>query len=239
MSRILAVSLGKKTDLAVVTRTWRGTFAALVAQLLAKVQDTTDKGAAGWVCGAEFSPEYRHSDNFAARHLVSLDYDHIQPEDVDKILGALKGTAYLAYTTWSHVSDHPRIRVWVPLSRAVDREEFEATSRRLAAKAGIELAARESHVPAQFMWRPCSQAGIPFQSWIDTESPYLDVDKVLAEYWDWRDHKEWPRCKERDECHNTDTKRITPLDKPGIIGLFNRTFTITDAIARFNLPYRR
>src|ERR1700683_69963 len=86
-ARILMASLGKK-DLAVVTKTWVGTFEQFVTQLLAGVKDTTDKAAAGWVCGASFEPEYRHSDNFVARHLLSFDYDHITPDQVGSILAS-------------------------------------------------------------------------------------------------------------------------------------------------------
>jgi P4 family phage/plasmid primase-like protien len=232
---MITVSLGK-ADKAVVTRTWRGTFSALVAQLLKDVKETSSKDAAGWICGAEFSPEYRHSDNFVARHLLSLDYDHIKPEDVDRVIGAFRGEAFLAYTTWSHVPDKPRIRIWVPLSRPTSFDEFQAVSRAVAARTDIGLAARESHTPAQFMYRPCAQAGTPFQSWQDIESPYLDVDKVLKTYFNWTDRAEWPR-RQGEELHAV-TEIISPLDKPGVVGDFCRAFRISDAIGRFELPYR-
>ena len=237
MSRILTVSLGRKANEPEVTKVWRGTFQALVDQLTSKVRDTTDKGAAGWVCGAAFNPEYRHSDNFTERSLLSLDYDHLDPSQLEGVLVACRETAFLAYTTWSHTAERPRIRIWIPLSRGLARDEFEAVSRRFASRAGIELAARESHVPAQFMWRPCSQAGIPFEVWKDTDAPYLDVDKVLAEYADWKDRSTWPHRADGDSCHAKETV-CSPLDKPGIVGDFCRAFSISAAIARFDLPYK-
>lgn len=238
MSRSLTVSLGKKDHPAKITRTWSGPFDALVSQLLGNVRVSTDKAAGGWICGAEFKGP-RHGDNFVARHLLSFDYDHLPPEAVPRVLDACKGTAHLAYTTWSHTAESPRLRIWIPLLRPVSDDEFQAVSRKVADRSGIELAARESHAGPQFMWRPCHQEGAPFEVWKDTESPYLDVDKVLAEYWDWQDRTEWPHCSKADECHNTEIRVLKPLDKPGVIGLFNRTFTITAAIERFGLPYRR
>ena len=236
--RELAVSLGKKDDFAVIERTWHGTFEQLVERLLKNVKDTEDKAAPGWVCGATFLPEYRHSSNFIQRNLLSLDYDHIKPEDVATLLANLRGTAFLGYTTWSHVPSNPRLRVWVPLSRGTDLEEFQAVSRRYAVRlGGIELAARESHTPAQFMFRPASQKGIAFQSWQDTTSPYLDVDQVLGEYDDWKDRSTWPHRAEGDSCHEPG-EAGSALDKPGIIGEFNRAFSISAAIERFGLPYR-
>jgi P4 family phage/plasmid primase-like protien len=235
--RVLTVSLGKK-DPAIITRTWRGTFTQLVEQLLKDVRNTEDKAGAGWICGAEFSPEYRHSEHFVARHLLSFDYDHIQSSDIEKVLDLCRGAAFLAYTTWSHIPDHPRLRVWLPLSRPTTYDEFQAVSRKVAARAGMELAARESHTPAQFMYRPASQKSIPFQHWEDTTSPYLDVDKVLGEYSDWKDRSQWPHRKDGDHPHDS-TPAGSALEKPGIIGEFNRAFGIRSAIERFGLPYRQ
>ena len=232
----LAASLGK-ADKAIITRTWRGDFAAFVKQILKDVPVTTDKAAAGWVCGAEFSPEYRHGENFKARHFLSYDFDHIDAGAVGKILGFLKGTAFCAHTTWSHSAQSPRLRVWVPLSRGAGYDEFQAVSRKYIAGLDIELAARESHVPAQFMFRPCAQKGVPFEHWEDTESPYLDVDKVLGEYRDWKDRSEWPHRAEGDSCHESGSAE-SPLEKAGIVGEFCRAFTISAAIERFGLPYK-
>lgn|GEM_PF-2711256 len=231
----LRASIGKLHP-AEVTKEWEGTFAEFVKAIITKVPIVEDKASAGWVCGVHFKPAYRHSENFVARHFLSLDYDQITPDDHDRIIGAVKGTAFLAYTTWSHTPASPRLRLWIPLSRPATSEEFQAVSRRVAARAGIELAARESHTPCQFMYRPTASTNAPFQSWQDTTSPYLDVDKVLGEYSDWKDKSQWPRRADHDELYNTDDVG-SPLDKPGFVGDFCRTFRITEAIARFDLPY--
>jgi P4 family phage/plasmid primase-like protien len=222
---------------AIITKTWQGDFAAFVAAILKNVPETDNKASAGWVCGAEFTKSHRHGDNFVARHFLSLDYDHISPEDVSRILESLKGSAFLAYTTWSHDAARPRIRIWIPLSRPATSEEFTAVSRKVAARSGIELAARESHVPAQFMYRAASKAGVPFQHWEDTTAPYLDVDKVLGEYDDWKDRSAWPRRADEQDL-GTGAKAEDPRRKPGNVGAFCRAFSITAAIERFGLPYR-
>ena len=222
-----------------VTKEWDGDFEGFIKALIPKhVPVTEDKASAGWVCGVHFKPAYRHSENFVARHFLSLDYDHIKPTDIDLLRGTVcRGRAYLAYTTWSHTESDPRIRIWIPLSRGVNAEEFQAVSRAVAAVGGIELAARESHTPCQFMYRPTRKEGVEFQVWKDTASPYLDVDKVLGEYDDWTDRSQWPRRKEHDELFDTNDVG-SPLDKPGLVGDFCRTFRITQAIDRFDLPYK-
>lgn len=233
----LRASIGR-VDKAVVTKDWSGDFAAFVEALLAKVPVVKDKAESGWVCGAAFHLQYRHSENYDARHFLSLDYDHIAPADVERILGSVcKGHSFLAYTTWSHTPDNPRLRVWIPLSRGTSNVEFQAISRAVAARLDIELAARESHTPCQFMFRPAAQEGIPFQHWEDTSSPYLNVEEVLNAYIDFTDKGSWPKRRDGDELHAADGLG-SALDKPGLVGAFCRAFRITEAIDRFELPYR-
>ena len=158
----LRASIGKLHP-ADITKEWDGDFEGFVKALIPKhVPVTEDKASAGWVCGVHFKPAYRHSENFVARHFLSLDYDKIRPEHLDRIRGTVcAGAAFLAYTTWSHSESDPRIRVWIPLSRGVTAEEFQAVSRAVAARGDlIELAARESHTPCQFMYRPTRKEGV-------------------------------------------------------------------------------
>lgn len=231
---MLVASLGQKHP-AEITKVWRGDFKQFVAALLKKVPTTADKAAAGWVSGAEFKPEYRHGDNFVARHFLSLDYDHIKPEDVGRVLSMAGGTAFLAYTTHSNLPSDPRMRVWIPLSRPASAEEYQAVARKVAARADIGLAARESFSASQMMYRPCKKEGAEFKHWENTEAPYLDVDKVLGEYDDWKDTKAWPRRFDEEAIGGGSGE--SPLEKPGIVGAFCRAFTITAAIDRFELPY--
>lgn len=237
--RDLAVSVGGKHN-ARVKKTWRGTFAQFVASLLSKVPETEDKASNGWVCAVEFDPPYRDSENFVARHLLSLDYDHIKIGDFERLLSHYRGVAHLAFTTWTHRVQKPRLRVWLPLSRPCSYDEFQAISRRVAADApgGIELAARESHTPAQYYFRPTVAPFEEFQHWENLEGPWIDVDAVLAAYEDWTDRTSWPHRAEGDGVHN-EGAGTDPRTKPGVIGAFCRAFSISDAIERFGLPYTR
>lgn len=247
--RQLTVSVGGKHN-ARIKKSWTGSFDEFVKSLLSKVPETSDKASNGWVCGAEFESTvtvdshgrawtgpYRDSKNFVARHLLSLDYDHITPEDSQRILEHFSAFAHFAYTTWSHSVQRPRIRVWLPLSRPTSYDEFQAISRRVAADIGIELAARESHVPSQYMFRPAIKPFEEFQHWENTQGPWVDVDEVLSSYENWTDRTSWPHRAEGDGVHNEGTAE-SPLDKPGIVGAFCRAFSISDAIEKFELPYK-
>ena len=103
---------------------------------------------------------------------------------------------------------------------------------------GIEFIARESFVPAQMMFCPARPLGGGFEARINSGA-ILDVDAVLAEYDDWTDQKQWPHRRDGDAVHAAAAEKIDPRDKPGIIGAFNRAFTISQAIEKFDLPYRR
>jgi hypothetical protein len=142
---------------------------------------------------------------------------------------------HLAYTTWSHTEAKPRWRYVFPLSRPVTYDEFQAVSRQVASWAGIELAARESHVPAQMMYLPTTRPGQTLQS-IDTPAERLDVDVVLAKYDNWTDKTQWPRRREADGVSEQGVA-VDPTTKAGIVGAFCRAYSIPDAIAKFRLPY--
>jgi P4 family phage/plasmid primase-like protien len=232
--RGISVSLGGRAK-ARIRKTWTGSFEAFCHLLTRRVPETMDKGAAGWVCGATFDNAYRDTENFIARHLLSFDYDHVTKEEAARLLDHYAQVSSLAHTTWSHGYGSPRLRVWLPLSRPCGYDEFQAVSRAVAAKAGIEKAARESHVPCQFMYRPAIKPFEEFQSWQNIDGPWVQFDEVLKSYENWTDRSRWP--KRPDEKLHSNEKGVSPLEKPGLIGAWNRVFPISAAIARFELPY--
>lgn len=195
-----------------------------------------DKASRGWFCPADFNPPYRHSDNFVSRYALTFDFDHVSTDTAVDVARILKAHAFALYTTFSHTVEKHRFRVVIPLSRPAGYDEFQAVSRMVASKIGIECVARESHVPAQMMYAPLRQAGGVWSSHVN-EGEFLDVDSVLAEYIDWTQVSEWPRRKEADGLHLVREPQTPPTDKPGIIGDFCRTFDIPTAIERFQLPY--
>lgn len=233
--RSLVISLGE-THPATIVKTAMAEWAQLVA-LLSKPVETADKATAGWYCPAHFRPAYRDSDNFVARHALTFDYDHIEPADVATILFTYSDIEYFAYTTWSHTPEKPRLRIVIPTDRPMTYDEFQAVSRKVADRFGIEKMARESHVPAQFMYRPAVKPGAPFEHW-HNPGPWLVVDAVLKEYANWTDKASWPHRRDKDSVHNSDDLGVPPDQKPGLIGEFCRTFTVPAAIEKFNLPYK-
>src|SRR5690606_5878566 len=66
------------------------------------------------------------------------------------------------------------------------------------------------------------------------EGEWLDPDKVLTQYVDWKDMSAWPRTEKDKIVHTRDIKKQgEPTEKPGTIGAFCRAFDIHEAISRF------
>jgi putative DNA primase/helicase len=235
--RPLIVSFGT-VDKAVITAV-RNLEWATFADWLTKVPpEVADKADRGWYCPVEFDPAYRDSQNFVSRHAITFDFDHVTIDTWGAVVAAWEQLAFAMYTTFSHRPDNPRFRVVLPLSRPTGYDEYQAVARKVATDVGIELLARESFTPTQMMFAPTRPLGGSCAGHVNPGS-WLDVDEVLREYADWTDVSQWPHRKDGDNVHLSTAERVDPREKPGIIGEFNRAFTISQAIERFELPYRR
>ncbi len=235
--RELCVSFGSVSPATVTAVRWLD-WAAFSEWLTAEPPEVTSKDARGWYCPVEFEPAYRDSQNFVARHALTFDFDKVTIDTWGDVINAWSETAFAMYTTFSHRSDQPRFRVVMPLSRPAGYDEFQAVARKVAADVGIELFARESFTPAQMMYSPARPLGGLWTAHIN-KGGWLDVDSILAEYTDWTDRGAWPNRGAGDTVHVPHGEICDPRTKPGIIGEFNRAFTISQAIERFELPYAR
>jgi putative DNA primase/helicase len=200
---------------------------------------TADKSTVGWSTPVKFDPPYRHGENFVARYALTFDYDHIDEFDLEEIRAAYEGVEHVEYTTWSHGGGKIRWRFVFPLRRPVNYDEFQAVSRKVADRAGIDKSARESDTPAQMMFLAAVHPAREFE-WEarHVKGEWIDPDAVLASYApdDWQDPKNWPQRKDHDVQH-LEGEKVDPRNKPDPIGLFCRTFSIGAAIEKFDLPY--
>ena len=231
----MVVSFGG-SDQAAITKVTHPTWEQFAAWLTTEPREVTDKADNGWYIPAEFDPVYRHGDNFVAKHALTFDFDHVTIDTWGDVLIAWEGVAFAIYTTYSHTPEHPRFRVVMPLSRPAGFDEYQAVIRKVAEDVGVELVAAESFKPCQMMYCPARRLGGMFASRI-SQGVVLNVDQVLEEYADWTDKSSWPRRKDGDPVAAASDLRVDPREKPGIIGEFNRAFSVSEAIARFELPY--
>lgn len=234
--RLLTVSFGT-TSPSVIVAVKQLQWSDFAKWLTATPPEHTDKAAAGWYCPVEFSPAYRDSDNFVARHALTFDFDHVGMDTWQRVKETWDNLAFAMYTTWSHTETKPRFRVVMPLSRPATYDEFQAVARMVATDIDIELFARESFTPSQMMFAPSRKPGGQWRSHVNT-GEWLDVDSVLAEYKDWTDHTTWPHRRDGDGVHKAE-QQTPPTEKQGVVGQFCRAFRVADAITRFLLPYKQ
>ena len=121
----------------------------------------------------------------------------------------------------------------MPLDREVTPDEYEAIARKIAEKIGIDYFDDSTFQPTRLMYWPSHSVDVePFFQYYD--APFLAADSILAEYPDWTDTSYWPESSRMVGIRKRDADRQgNPLEKKGPLGAFCRTYSITEAIAKF------
>ena len=241
----LSISLGnKRTDKvwtqttysleqfeARISRTIRTAETVAEYQRLPKAKQDSIKDVGGFVLG-RLDKGRRKKDAVLARSALTLDMDFATPSIMEEIELFFSFFAYF-YSTHKHTSEHPRLRLIIPLSREVTAEEYQAVARKVAEDIGMELFDDTTYEPSRLMyWPSTSQDGaFVFKK---LEGDFLNPDQVLARYQNWKDTTEWPVSSRQNKLlERAMAKQSDPLEKTGLIGAFNRTYTITEAIEKF------
>lgn len=193
----------------------------------------------GWFIGGPLKPVVRRKANLKFRDVLTLDADHLEPEDVDNLIEYFgDDTSFVCHSSHSHSKERPRLRFVFPFTRPVRPEEYEPVARMVAAGAGIELFDDTTFQFSRVMfWPSASSDGDVF--WHDNHEVgrWIDPDEVLAKYKDWRDWGTWPTSSREKLTRDPQKKAESPYEKPGVIGAFCRVYEIPHAIEEFDLPY--
>lgn len=188
-------------------------------------------GFVGGYCNNGNRSDIRH------RSILCLDADYADA-DLWPDWALIFGCAAAVYSTHKHTPEKPRLRLVVPLSRNVSPDEYQAIGRRVASCLGIDKFDDTSYQPQRLMyWPSCSQDGEFIFDYID--APFLDADKELATYHDWRDVSAWPmNSRVAEIVKRSTTKQQDPTEKGGLVGAFCRAYTIREAIETFVPTYQ-
>ena len=197
-------------------------------------RDAAKEAAGGFVAGALNSGR-RKTENVIERSMLTLDADSAKP-------GAWESASLLveyrmcSYTTHSHTEAKPRLRWIIPTSRPMTPDEYPAVARKVATWLDIETMDPTTYEVARLMfWATCPKDGA--YSFHEQDGPLLNPDEVLASYGPgeaWRDTTLWPIAKSEAEVRQKlIAKAGEPTEKPGIVGLFCRTYDVPAAIAEF------
>lgn len=194
------------------------------------------KEAAGGFVGGALADGQRKTDHVVSRSFITLDADHADPDCWENALTLCGDWTMCAYTTHSHTAESPRYRFVLPTDRDMTPEEYPAVARMVADYIGIDQMDPTTYEVARIMYFPtvCRDGDYQFR---ENSGVFVPVDDILAEYGDndaWKDCSLWPSGKSETEIRIRNAKVAgEPTEKPGIIGLFCRTYDVPSAIAEF------
>lgn len=200
--------------------------------LAAKPQRQAEIKDIGGFVGGYLNGGRRKTGHVLHRQLVTLDADYASP-DMWGGFTLLYDNAAAVYSTHKHSPESPRLRILIPLDREVLPDEYVPIARRLADYFSINHFDPTGFRPTQLMyWPSTSKDGEYLFEYQD--GPLFSADELLATYKDWKDSSAWPMSeREREIPVQAIRKQGDPLEKPGIIGAFCRTYSIQDALHTF------
>ncbi|WP_455257943.1 VapE domain-containing protein [Peptoniphilus asaccharolyticus] len=201
---------------------------------MAKSERDKIKDVGGFVGGA-LKEGRRKIENLANRSLVTLDLDNIDTSvsDVWDSITMFYGCELCIYSTHSHRTEKPRLRLIIPINRKVFADEYQAIARRIASEIGIDMFDDTTYEPSRLMYWPSTPSDGEY-IFKHQSGEFLNADSVLDSYLDWKDISFWPVSSRQDKAIARDIKKQEdPLEKDGIVGAFCRAYTIDDAIDTF------
>lgn len=187
-----------------------------------KAQKDTVKDHGGFVAGV-LQGGRRKIDAVQSRSMVALDGDRIDAAFLENYEVNAYYTSAL-YTTHSHSPENPRVRIIYPLTRDVTPDEFVAVARYLADMLGIDYFDECSYLPNQLMYWPSTPSNGEFV-YKETNSGWLDPDDFLGAHPEWKDPAQLPTSSRESKANTVHFQKVQdPLEKEGVVGLFNRTY---------------
>lgn len=200
---------------------------------LPKGQQDDKKDCGGFVAG-QLRGGRRKKDAVLTREIVTLDMDTVPAYGTEELIRKVRnlGCGFCIYSTRKHTTIAPRLRVLIPLSRAVTADEYEAIARRLAQNIAIEMCDPTTFEAHRLMYWPscCADTEYVYET---ADEPLADADTILAGYADWRDFRSWPQVPGYAPERQLAARQGDPESKPGIVGAFNRAYDIPAAMAAF------
>ncbi|MDR3565553.1 MAG: virulence-associated E family protein [Negativicutes bacterium] len=198
---------------------------------MAKPEQDNRKDVGAFVGGILKSGR-RTAGTVAWRDTLTLDLDFATTDMWDEFC-MYNDFAACVYSTHKHRPGRPRLRLVIPLLRAVNPDEYQAISRRVAFSIGIDQFDDTTYQPHRLMYWPSTSADGEFYFQLQDGS-WLDPDMILSKYQNWQDQSQWPESsRTRNNRAKLAEKQGDPLEKPGVVGAFCRTYSIQEAIDTF------
>ncbi|WP_443660130.1 VapE domain-containing protein [Clostridium algidicarnis] len=199
---------------------------------MTKTEKDRIKDVGGFV-GGTLKGGRRKAENVANRTMLTLDLDYVVG-GIWSSIELLWDFSVAMYSTHTHASDNPRLRLVIPLSRPVLPDEYQAIARMVANDLGIDQFDDTTYEPSRLMYWPSTSSDGEYVFKVQDEK-WLDPDDVLARYtFGWQDVSYWPESSRASaKITSSIKKQEDPLEKKGVIGAFCRTYSISEAIEEF------
>ena len=199
---------------------------------MTKKQQDNLKDVGGFV-GGRLEQGRRKAGSVKERYLLTLDADFAGTDFIDNMILFHSDYSWLIYSTHKHTPEKPRYRLILPLSRPVLPDEYEAVARAVASEIGINQFDDTTYQPHRLMYWPSTSSDGEYVFECN-DAEFLNVDKVLGTYADWKDVSLWPVSSRTEKIKERLLKKQeNPLNKKGIVGAFCRTYTVDEAIEKF------
>ncbi|GFK19291.1 hypothetical protein KbCgl_18630 [Corynebacterium glutamicum] len=203
---------------------------------LPKAEKDKAKDVGGYV-GGHLKDGLRRKGHVYTRSFITLDLDEA-PHNLPEHLKNTWTHAWFATTTASHTPEKPRWRIIIWLTRDITSDEYSAISRKLAEQINPELTWIDptTFQAERFMyWSATCTDGEFLTATSRKEAEDLDPNTILSTYDNWNDLSTWPgvSAEEARRIEHAGTKVEDPRTKHGILGAFNRVYSIEHAIKTF------
>lgn len=203
---------------------------------MSKDEKNARKDVGGFVAGSLLDG-IRKADNVQWRSMVTLDLDNVDVNEsrAIEIINERCPYAHVIYPTHSHTRVAPRLRVVIPLENPITSEQYEPITRRLAADIDIDWCDASSYRVHQLMYWPSVPSDLDYNSaFVDFRGPLVSGNAILARYTDWHSMAEWPGTgREIERVGRRAKAQEDPTIKNNMVGVFCRTYSISDAITTF------
>lgn len=174
-----------------------------------------------------------------SRSVLTLDIDFAGPDFWDNFQ-TFFGQACVIHGSRKHLTPDKktkeiqyRYRLIMPLAREVQPDEYEAVGRKVAGILDIELFDKTSFQPERLMYWPSVCSDQKYYC-VQQSGPWLDPDKILGMYKNWKDQSQWPYHAEViKEVQENVKKQQDPREKSGLVGAFCQVYGITEVIAKY------
>ena len=188
---------------------------------------TEIKDIGGFVAG-RLTDGKRKKDAVEHRSMVVLDADNaddsLWTDYTNKI-----GCEAVMYSTHSHTKKHQRFRLVIPLARDVDPFNYERLAANIINLLGIERFDGSSIELNRLMYWPSTPSDGEY-IFKHHKGEWLDPDDFLKLQFN-RDVLIEERASSSFVLSTS--KTVNPEDKPGMVGVFNKKYSIPEAIRQF------